>query len=149
MSRVRVAHPAVIEALDCLVDSGGDRKFIEPETFVMAPFGLVTQPLDPAHYGFGILWAEQFDGDTVIVVRGEDNDRDTSGWLRVEAFMGVHQEYTCSVSSPDSVLPEWHSHITGVGPRVTDRYLSIAGRVLTIAGHIAEQLNARDPEEAS
>lgn len=125
----------------------------------------VTQPLNPEVFGFDIVWAERV--DTLPDAQGKreayDNlyvvvYRASNHYLRVSAVIEEPHEtygtagrviYDTTVSLPGmafSSIQQSHGNISGRGPRVDGLTVSLAGRVLTIAGAIIQFLN-RDEEE--
>lgn len=149
-ARVVLVKQHVAEALQSLPAGPGDNKVVEPETY-LAPTGEeVTQPLDPAIYGFGWLYAEQYDGSHLVAVHYDDLN--AGEYLEVSAidYMrpdGPRNFYRSTVRLPLARLlrpsereyEEAEVSITGGGPR-DSRRVAVAARVLTIAAHLAEQI---------
>lgn len=140
----------VAEALLSLPSGPGDNAVVEPETYRLPNGEEVTQPLDPAVYGLGWLYAEQYDGSHLVAVHYDDLN--ASEYVEVSAidYMrpdGPRDFYRSSVRLPlprllrptERERDEAEVSITGGGPR-DPRRVAVAARSLTIAAHLAEQI---------
>ena len=147
--RVVLVKQHVAEALQSLPLGPGDNKVIEPETYPRHGEE-VTQPLDPDVYGWGWLYAEQYDGNHLVAIHYDDLNAgeyiEVSG---IDYMSGdrPHGFYRSTVRLPlprllrptEREREDAEVSITGGGPRDARR-VAIAARVLTIAAHLAEQI---------